>query len=263
MILKSGQKVKLSSWKKAKKSQKKLTKAQRSQVKRIVNSNMERKYVQTLYAGPFNAQANVAANEMLSLMPKIAVGDGSNQRTGQKIKPKRLVARFVVTFNAKEGGVAAQSADLFCRLWVLKSRSLKDQDAILSLAAPIQFLDDGAGGTQAFNGNEQDYFLRNESEEWQTIKEHRFRLSKASGLLNGDFVAGYSEGNTNPTAREFTVVIPTPANLLYTDETAAVYPTNFAPVWCIGYCRMDGTAVDPLEYGLRVNVSAALEYTDA
>jgi len=264
MTLKSGKKVKLSSWKKAMKTGKKLTKTQRSQVKRIVNSNLERKFVQELSAQIYNAQANVAANEMLPLIPQIGVGDASNQRHGQKIVPKRLVARFVVTFNTTgQSGVAANSADLFVRLWLLKSRALKDYDEIQALPAPINFLDNGQAGTQPFNGDEQDYFLRPESEEWQTIKEFRFRLTKATGLINNDIAQGYSEGNSNPTAREFSVVIPTPAVLQYTDETLPTYPTNFAPVWCIGYCRMDGTVVNPLEYGLRVNYSTSLEYTDA
>ena len=250
--------------KKVQKAGKKLTKTQRSQVKRIVNSNLERKFVQVMSASIYNAQANVAANEMAALMPPISVGDNSTQRHGQKIVPKRLVSRFVVTFNTVgEAGVAAKSADLFVRLWILKSRSLKDQDEINALAAPINFLDDGQAGTKPFTGAEQDYFLRTEGEEWQTIKEFRFRLCKAAGLINGDNTQGYSEGVSNPTAREFSVVIPTPATLQYTDETLPVYPTNFAPVWCIGYCRMDGTPVDPLEYALRVNVSSSLEFTDA
>lgn len=263
MRLKSGKTVRLASWKKAQKTAKKLTKAQRSQVKRIVNSNLERKYVQYTSTGLFNAQANVAANEMLSLVPPIGVGDASNQRHGQKIVPKRMVAKFVVSFNGGESGVASKSADLFVRLWILKSRALKDQDEIVALPAPINFLDDGQAGTKPFTGASTDYFLRSESEEWQTMKEFRFRLAKATGFLNGDSAQGYSEGTSCPTAREFTYVIPTPATLQYTDEVAPSYPTNFAPVWCIGYCRMDGTPVDPLEYGLIVNVSIALEYTDA
>ena len=63
--------------KKVQKAGKKLTKTQRSQVKRIVNSNLERKFVQVMSASIYNAQANVAANEMAALMPPISVGDNS------------------------------------------------------------------------------------------------------------------------------------------------------------------------------------------
>lgn len=265
---KSGRRMTIKSWvagNRAKKAARGLTQRQKATVKRLINANLEHKYVSTYSNALYNGSANTVANEMWPVIPKIGVGDASFQRQGQKIKPKSLTLDVVVSMSAVDTSGSSippiASGDLMVNFWLLKSRRMKDTEDIRALPSPINFLDDGQGGTMPFYGNVTDLDVRVNTEEWQQLAKRQFRLSKASGGLNGDTQFGYSAGN--PTVKKFRLKVPLPANFQYTDETDPVYPTNFAPVWTIGFAYPDGTPFEGRNYRLNVTTRSHLDYTDA
>jgi len=101
----------------------------------------------------------------------------------------------------------------------------------------------GGAETQSFNGIQSDSHLLINTDVWHLRKE-TFRLNKAPGVLNGSGGAGVlSQGNKNNHSMLLDFSKMCPAKLKF-DTTTDDEPSNWSPVFSIGYYYNDATAPD-------------------
>lgn len=244
-------------------------------VKAIVNRQQERKYKNASYQRVCNAVVNSSVMEMFPCVPQTeqaTIAASSSQRIGQKLTCARAYSDFHITFAPGITG----SKDIIVKLWVLASKELKNYDDIAAIGTagnprqlPINFLNDGNGGTTTALGFLYDMDLPVESESWTSLKEVTFRLSKSSGVMensSGGFQASAPfayVASGGPACKRIRVYHKAPKNWLFDAQTAPQFPTNYAPVWCLSYAYTDGTNAVPANAEVFVNVTNHLEFYDA
>lgn len=252
-----------------------LSKPMRRAIKLVINKQQERKYTSESYQRNLNAICNSTQNEMFPCVPyTVQAGAGtasSSQRIGQKVTCARMYTDFHVSLNTAISG----SKDLVVKLWVLSSKALKNYDDIFRWGTsgnrplPINFLNDGQGGTQTALGFLYDLDKPVENEEWTSHKEFTFRLSKSTGVLINN-QSGFSP--TAPVAmvmgggstfKRIRVYHKAPKVLNYDANLGNQYPENFAPVWTLSYAYADGSPPVASNTDVYVNVTNHMEFYDA
>lgn len=250
----------------------KLSKPVARAVKAIVHRGAERKYVSErplpvasggLFPNDslFNCVTNSSVVEMFPCVPRtIQAGAGttsSSQRIGQKVKAARMYSDFYIALNP----ASTLSKDIIVKLWILTSKEFKNYDSIASMTAPINWLNDGQGGSTVSLGNLYDLTFPVENETWTQLKTYTFRLAKSSGLTQnnaaytadsvpvGKFIRYYHKGG--------------PQQLCFDSQLSAQYPTNYAPVWCVSYAYADGSTPQVTNKDIWVMNQNHLEFYDA
>lgn len=252
-----------------------LSKPVKRAITTIINRQQERKYTAESYQRQLNAVSNSTVNEMFPCVPyTIQAGAGtasSSQRIGQKITCARMYTDFHISLNTGITG----SKDLVVKLWVLTSKALKNYDDISKWGTtgnrplPINFLNDGQGGTSVPLGFLYDLDKPVENEEWTSHKEFVFRLSKSTGVLINN-QSGFAPSapvamvmGGGSTFKRIRVYHKAPKVLNFDANLGQQYPENFAPVWALSYAYADGTPPVPANTDVYVNVTNHLEFYDA
>lgn len=252
-----------------------LSKPLKRAIKQVINRQQERKYRAASYQRLCNAQVNNSVNEMFPCIPQTeqaTTASSSSQRIGQKLTCARAYSDFHITLAPGSVG----SKDLVVKLWVLASKELKNYDDIAAIGTagnprqlPINFLNDGNGGTTTSLGFLYDLDLPVEAESWTSLKEITFRLTKSTGVMensSGGFQATAPfayVASAGPSYKRIRVYHKPPKNWLYDAQTAPQFPTNYAPVWCLSYAYSDGSTAVPANAEVFVNVTNHLEFYDA
>jgi len=248
----------------AKKSKNPLT----AKIQSVINRNLESKYVrETIASEPaptlWNSTINGAA-DWYRCLPLVARGTNSNQRVGDHIQPTSLKMNWSFRFGTED----ENTRDIFVVLYVLQSKSDKDyktNNAGGALAANFnQYLDNGNDTTTYFAGTWVDSQKPINKENFTLIHKKIIPLIKGSGVPNGSGVVPSARGmytherSVRATCSYTMKNIP---QLLYSDVSLA-RPSNFAPVWAVGYYYGDGTAADTATGILDVAMDAHLYYKD-
>lgn len=213
----------------------------RKAIQRVVNSNVETKYVsfypysnsQGTLNGTNFTPAITTAGECYALIPPIRVGPGDHQRIGQTIQPTSLTVKgFVSLF-----GNQADSFDILVDIFFLTSKTLKDQQqqGILDMN---QLLNNGDGTNAQYDGSyvHGNYPLNTTA--FSLIKRKTIRLTKPFGNMNTALCGGDPVNTANYSSEKysktFSVKIPLPKNLKYLTD-ADTTPTNAFPFVCLGW----------------------------
>lgn len=275
MIRGRGRRVRNQLRRKAQRPRAKLSNPLKRAIKQVINRQQERKYRNASYQRLCNAQVNNSVMEMFPCIPQTeqaTIASSSSQRIGQKLTCARAYSDFHITLAPGSVG----SKDLLVKLWVLASKELKNYDDIAAIGTagnprqlPINFLNDGNGGTTTALGFLYDMDLPVETESWTSLKEITFRLTKSTGVMensSGGFQATAPfayVASGGPSYKRIRVYHKTPKTWLYDAQTAPQFPTNYAPVWCLSYAYSDGSAAVPANQEVFVNVTNHLEFYDA
>jgi len=238
--------------------------------KKVVADALEDKYAAIQIGGggmPIYFNAAITSNqEVYPLLPQIIQGTNSNNRVGDKIRPKKLRVDFVITAN----GQIPSSQLNQVRLFVLQDKSIRNSNALrdvvgAQIGTPIATaLIDKAGVTTGFDGTPSSVMFRVNKERYMVYKDKVYEVLSGLGLTpqpptnygTQTFVSGQQ-------CYKFSVVIPTPATLNYSGSLD-FWPTNFAPFMCLGYCQPDGNAApDTLTLRVACNWVSHLDFEDA
>lgn len=193
---------------------------------------------------------------LVQTVPAIAsgTGDSSQQRIGDRIKPKALVVKGLISFQ-QENLPSAQP--LIVRVMILAQKDIKNTAQLSSTATNVLLHPAGASADEtAFNGNVRDLLY--------PVNKNKFRvyMDKQYTLCSGDLAGGNShEQNTQWFKRFKYSFKDLPANLTY-DEANGDNCNNFAPFICIGYAYADGTAPS-LVTKIQATVHSQLTFEDA
>lgn len=239
--------------------------------KKVVADALEDKYVTVSMnssGSPTYFNAPIASNaEIYPVLPQISQGTNSDNRVGDRIRPKRLRVDFVITVNG-----AYNSSQLNqVRLFVLQDKAIKNVLALKDIpltqtGTPIanQLIDYG-GSVGQFTGVPDVIMRRVNKQRYQVYKDRTIELIAGTGQTP-QVINGYNGTQTFVSGQQcfkLSCVIPTPATLIYS-AAADTYPSNFAPFMCLGYVQPDGNAFpDNILQRVAVNFVAHLDYEDA
>ena len=166
-----------------------------------------------------------------TMLPGLASGANNYQRIGTEVRPTKLRSTFTIFIDQTNSNV-----DCYVNLVCVVPLGISDQNQISNLPAgrllmsgtvgPIDPAQSYGAQTKITQVDE----LPINTDAYRLIKRVRVRLQKNAGTANN--VEQYAAPNSAMSAlQKITVITRCPKTLLYPDA-AAVYPTNFAPVWC-------------------------------
>lgn len=232
------------------KGQKVLSKVQKKQVKALMKTEMETKYVSNALTVPGNIISNLGSftgfstaitgtGEIYGCIPITHQGTDDHQRVGNKIKPTSCRIKLDITNKSPEDN---SSRDRTVHVFLMTARSVKALDNYTAI--PITLMMDKGDGTQtSFDGTTYNAQLPVNTKEFKVLKHKTFRLVSGFGKPNSttSATAGTTDGTITPANSyvRLTMKVPLPKSLIY-DRTSSTYPTNSAPFLVIGFTKNDG-----------------------
>lgn len=224
-------------------------------ITKVVNSQLETKYVaQDLVGGALVTTGGVTPGILQQMLPALGQGGGDYQRNGVIVKPVRASCRWVVHFNA----ASTNFDDLTVNLLVLAVKGRQTANAVSQIVGP-SLLRGGNGGyadpdpatyTQVQLMEHVNNYRIN-SEQYTQLKWFKKRFAKGSYDINGVPGANAtSQIAVNRPAVTFNYTWKPPTLKYLTG--APTLPTNHYPVYVIWCTANDGTVYSGnLSYGLR------------
>lgn len=190
------------------------------------------------------------------LIPEISQGPMANQRIGDRVKPKRLTVKGVVSLNPLQGWAA--QGDIYGRLMILAQKDVKVGSQVLGsqidtahLLRPA--LATGSTDEAPFSGNTEELMYPINTEKFRVYldKSFKFAITKEDAVEN---MMRYSH-RWSYTFKQL------PASLTF-DEGNGDWANNFAPFVCIGFAYSDGQAPETIQTKFITHTYAHLEYED-
>lgn len=198
----------------------------------------------------------IGAADCVPLVQQIATGTSAQQRVGDRIKPKSLRLRGVVSFMTD---TANTNQNLYVRLIIASQKNIKVGSEVVAGGVDASHLlrPGYVGGDQiAFSGVTRNLY--------EPLNKDLFRvyMDKVIKLAPAAITGGGKEQQPMYSARYSFRMKQLPSFLTY-DDGNGDWANNFAPFFCMGYAFSDGQSDLPTYTRLINNCSAFLEYEDA
>ncbi|UAU47034.1 VP2 [Chicken proventriculitis-associated circular virus 28] len=196
--------------------------------------------------------------EIYSLIPTLNQGDGSFQRQGVVVFPKKLRVHLNICSTQNN----LKNADYMVYAFFLECPQVKD--FANSSAIPItSLMDDGAGSHTTFDGKSQTSLYTVNRQAFRVIRVLKKRI-----LYNVPIgpSAGQAAVAQDPSQDHHSVSldIPVPKKFVYNTESSA-YPNNYAPFFCLGFIdnTWNGDTAPGATESVQVQARSELWYKDA
>jgi len=243
-----------------------VSKPLKTAIQRIVNKDIETKFV-TRFQNPTQFNAVITAKtEWMYPFPNVyqagTTGNPANAgtRVGNTIRP--ISAKIYATLSVPN---LQESVDIMVVFWVFTTKRAKALSSIQNdpQIDATDFLDQGNGVYQPWDGAIISHGLPVNREQYNVISYKTFRLAKGVGFQNlGTVSDTQSVDGASTTCRQFTIDLPVP-NTLHYDGDLTINPTNFCPLMAVGYYLPDGSPVTPTDRALLFTYRCNMYYKDA
>jgi len=222
-------------------------------VKRLINRGNENKLVGQRMEVAVGHNSAIGTADCLSVLPPMVQGTDSNQRIGDRVTPKSLTIKGVVSLVREQ----PDARELYVRVLVLAQKNIKVGSDVNTSVDAAHLLRTGiAGGDEIqYTGATQNINDPINRDLFRVYMDKTFVLAPASDqtltgpLPKSSFKWGYSFKQL-------------PASLTY-DATNTQYANNFAPFYAIGYAYADGTAPDVGTLRIVTTTSSYLQFEDS
>jgi len=225
-------------------------------VNRTIARNAENKQIG--WTTELNVQHNsgITSGDCVPLVQQIRTGATAQNRIGDRVKPKSLRVKGVLSFNADD---CSTSQNIYARVLILAQKNIKTGAAVAAGGVDTsRLLKTSIDGLpeSAFAGNTIDLTTPVNTELFRVYmdKTVKFAVSVVTG--------GGREAMPMYSARWAKTFKALPASLTY-DQGNGDWANNFAPFLAIGYAYSDGTAPDTITTKLISNVLSVFDYEDA
>jgi len=195
--------------------------------------------------------APITDADVVPIVGSIPEGTSSNQRLGDRIKPKSLKVRGVIGLNPDNN---PNNKPMIVTVMILACKDKKTNALVTAGAGLVDLLKPNIGGTEqvAWDGTTYRSTFPVNTEKFKVYYQRQFMLAP------GSLGAGTREFDFRKWKYTFKDL---PASLTF-DEGTGDDPNNFAPFLVTGWCYTDGSAPDVVPR-LLTNVSSVLSYEDA
>lgn len=229
-------------------------------VQKIIHADVETKQGYTAMV-PTNFNSGIdAAGDAIRVLPQIAQSVAENGRVGNQIKGQKLTLTGAVSWSPSIGGFGTfANARLGVRVFIIQPRQYSNVTDVLANTATWmpQLLQKGGVNT-GFTGQINDLWAPLNSDGFIKYYDKVFYLTgtyQATAVGMTQLIGATKIFKAQMKLRNKT--------LKYDTVLASLSPTNYAPVFCIGYAHMDGSGPDTLSTGITVQWDAVLDYEDA
>lgn len=230
----------------------------RKAVQKIVNKNIETKQSYHIMA-PTNFNSGIdAAADALRVLPNVGRGDDVSNRIGQLITAQRLRVQGAISWSPSAGQFGTfANARLGVRLFIIGVRQYNSvSDALANTATWMPILLQKGSTATAFTGAINDLWAPLNSESFIKYYDKVF-------YLDGTYQANATGMSQLIGATKLFKANLRVKNKVLKYETAGVNPTNYAPIFVVGYAHMDGSGADVLSTAITVQWDAVLDFDDA
>lgn len=238
-------------------------------VKKIVNGAIETKQAfRTTGDTPiqFNSGMTSAA-DIQTLVPNIAQGTSDYARLGDQITAMKLVVKGHLIMNIDTSSTQANKRICVRMLVVTPKRFPNQDDAYANWNSWYGQLLKKGGTQTAFVGNISDLYADINTEDITCHFDKKFYLSQDNihEWMQTTNVGSKLAQNIRQTIKFFNFTIPCRNKKLQYDAGASsnLLPTNFGPVFLLGYAHLDGTSPDVVDTQLGCCFDSTLHYKDA
>ena len=193
------------------------------------------------------------------------IGTEEGEMVGGRILPQSLHVDFIMALDSN----ATNSQDLTAHLYCLQQNNINSYNQVGSMTH--LFLRDATvtspGLNTYFTGSQQEAILPVDTRAFKLIAHKKIHLKKAFGLA----VEGATSGSVTGVQAPGTIVghvrvkVKLPKVLKYQEDTGSSiepYPSNFNPVWCLGWNYNDNTGIGSSRT-VRVTAVSTLKYKNA
>lgn len=201
--------------------------------------------------------SSIGSGDFYGILPAVTQGVGSFQRSGKSITPKGLRFKGIVAISSGE----ADSLSLECRLLVLSPKSAKSYYALNQGSTKNTFvnnmIDFGNGTKIAYDGTTPVHLMPVNTDLFRVHADKKIKLTSSYG-------ATADEHSSHDPLRyaHFDIKVKTPTKLIYEDDIDTEYPTNFAPIVCLGFCVPASNATYAVTTPVHAHAQADLYYDD-
>lgn len=243
-------------------------------VQKIVHKDVESKEANYTYAlTAFNSGVN-SSGDVIRVLPQITIGTTTGARIGDQVQGQRLNIRGHMLINSTPittgSGVIPTGIPNNCRLMVRAfvfsvKRFQNYDDAVANVGSwSGQFLKNGSA-VQALDGTVASMYLPVNREVITVHKEIR-RYITCEGLATITFGSpanqiAMTNVNYQDTTKFFDLSVSCKKLLKY--DSGNFSPQNFAPLFCLSYCHLDGSSPDVLTTTVSASFVSTFMYEDA
>lgn len=230
-------------------------------VRRMLARNLENKVIGLAVEYNTLHNSSIAAADCRPLVAEIspidsAAGNTVTQRIGDRIKPKSLKVKGIVSIHLD--GQQTQK-DIYVRLVIASQKDVKVGSQILGgNIDTARLLSTGYAGV----GNDQVNFQGYAMDTTYPINKDKFRVYMDKIVKLSACAPTGVEGLTKYSSRWSYTFKQLPSFLTY-DEGNGDWANNFAPFFALGYAYSDGTVPDTVTTQVRSNVYSRFEFEDA
>lgn len=218
----------------------------------MISKDMENKQRGFILEQNVVHNAPITDADVIPIIGSIPEGTGSLERLGDRIKPKSLVVRGVISTNPDYN---PNNKPMFVHVYILTAKDKKTNALVQAGAGMADLLKPNIGGTEQvpFDGSTQRGIYPVNTEKFRVYYQTRLLLAP------GSVAAGTRQFEGLRWKYSFSQL---PASLTY-DEANGDDANNFAPFLVIGYTYADGTVGETLQTRIISNAFAQLSFEDA
>lgn len=234
-----------------------------SLVKSAIARDSENKLVGWMPEPGVYHNGGITAADCTPILGQINPGTSAQQRIGDRLKPKRLTVKGVVSLT---GDAFSSTTPFYVRLIIASQKDIKVGGQIAAGIVDTSHLlrpgfDGAAGSDQVpFKGNTMELNFPMNTDKFRVYMDKIVKLVPCSTPLTSPGVPLCPVPNW--TARFSYTFKQLPAALTY-DDGNGNWANNFAPFFACGYAYCDGNAPDTVTTRVTTNVYSALSFEDA
>jgi len=221
-------------------------------MRKMIDGEVENKEVGWLVEEQTHNSA-ISAADCYSIINDIEEGSSSCQRNGDRIKPKSLVVRGVVSLNP---AMNPDTKPIIVRVIIATQKDIKKAGGTVGNVDTAHLLRPATAGAEEvpFTGKRLELTYPVNNNKFRVYMDKTFLLCPTSAASG--FPLERSQFVFNKRFKKL------PAKLTY-DAGNGDYNNNFAPFIAIGYAYADNTAPDVATLRVSTSVHSILTYEDA
>lgn len=226
-----------------------------SLVKKMIAKKVENKVIGNQVEKNVLHNSPIGPADCYPLIPEIANGEESYERLGDKISPKSLKVKGLISFSQLLAYGAQK--DVYVRVMILSQKNVKTGAQVLASAVDTAHLlrPNIPGSTQvAFDGTTPPSILPINTDLFKVYMDKTIKLT-GTALSAIEQISRFS-------ARWSYTFKSLPGSLTF-DDGNADWCNNFAPFLCVGYSFCDGSPAETATTRICSNTYSQLTYSDS
>jgi len=229
-------------------------------VQKIIHADVETKQAYHIMA-PTNFNSGIdAAGDAIRVLPNVAQGTDVSNRIGNQLKAQKLTLTGAISWSPSIGQFGTYAnARLGVRVFVIQPRNYSEISEVLANTSTwMPTLLQKGSTTTAFSGVMNDLWAPLNTEAFIKYYDRVFYLTgtyQATAVGMTQLIGATKIFKLQMKLRNKT--------LKYENAISPVNPMNYAPVFCIGYVHMDGSAPDVTSTAITAQWDSVFDYEDA